>query len=437
MAGLAQTLNNLVDFECGLITYVSDVPTQACEPAVQIYLAEFQDPTVISDGDRPRIPNTSRQASGAGLTRTEALWSTIGEAVERYSASIYVHIPRVTALADDVYGGRAYLERLIHFTDKSFSARDVNFARPDPEIERDWIMAKRLLDGSDTAIPASLALMGFDAPRESDILDRTYSTGLACHITQEQAVVSGLHELIERDAYSSYWLTGTAPGVLSHSLVKRHLPQNFYEQIELLGLNMRVLALRTDCHTPVMVTVVAVPGGGVATGASCNLDPVQALRKAVVEAFHTFNWCLDMKRLNREIRDPTEIDDFKDHVAWYLTPERSNAYPWFTQEMVEIDAFPDDWAPIKINTLTPQAQVDMLVGRLTAAGFDPSFADLTPPDVRDAGFHVVRAFCSGLQPLSAGYTAVHTDPRRLESFMAWRGTPGAVFVTLDPPHCFP
>lgn len=437
MANLEQTLNTLVDFECGLITYISDVPTQASEPAVQIYLAEFQDPTVISDTYRPRIANTARQASGAGLTRTEALWSTIGEAVERYSASIYGHIPRMTALADDVPGGREYLERLIHFKEESFAAGDVDFARPDPEIERDWIIAKRLPDGSDTAVPASLALMGFDAQRESDILDRTYSTGLACHVTSEQAVVSGLHELIERDAYSSYWLTGAAPVVLSQSLVKKHLPQSFYEQIERLGLTMRVLALRTDCHTPVMVTVVAVPDGGVATGASCNLDPVQALRKAIVEAFHTFNWCLDMKRLNRQLHDPTEIDDFKDHVAWYLTPDRSKAYRWLTQEMVEIDAFPDDWAPINIDNLAPQYQVDTLVERLTSAGFAPSFADLTPPDVSDVGFHVIRAFCSGLQPLSAGYTAVHTDHRRLKAFMAWRGTPGTVNVTLDPPHCFP
>ncbi|ASI21550.1 YcaO-like family protein [Aeromonas salmonicida] len=39
-------------------------------------------------------------------------------------------------------------------------------------------------------------------------LDRTYSTGLACHTTLDAATYSGLCELIERDAYSCYWLTG-------------------------------------------------------------------------------------------------------------------------------------------------------------------------------------------------------------------------------------
>lgn len=437
MNELDQTLSRLVNFECGLITYISEVPTQACEPPVQIYLAEYQDPVVIDGQSRPRIPNTARQASGAGLTRTEALWSTIGEALERYSASLHGHIRRHVATANEVPGGRDYLDRLILFAEQSYADGTMSFAPPDPEILRDWVMARHVVTGEIAAVPASLALMGFDAPRESDILDRTYSTGLACHKTETLATLSALHELIERDAYGSYWLTGVAPLRLSDALVRAHLPAAFVGAIERLRCDMRVLALPTNLRTPVFVTVVRVPGGGIATGASCHLDPRQALTKAVVEAFHTFNWCLDMKRLGRHIDDPTEIDDFKDHVAWYLDPERSARYRWVSQAMDEIGAFPDAWAPIRACELPPAEQVSILARRMEDAGFQPLMIDLTPPDVASAGFRVVRGFCAGLQPLSAGYSAVHTDSRRLEAFLAWRGKPGPARVSLDPPHCFP
>ncbi|ELI6420263.1 TPA: YcaO-like family protein, partial [Aeromonas salmonicida subsp. salmonicida] len=101
------------------------------------------------------------------MTRTEALWSTIGEAIERYNAAICSHIPRITATADNVAGGRTYLERMIHFAESSFIRGDVAFAKPDPNIARDWVKARHLLTGAPSYVPASLALMRFDAPRTS------------------------------------------------------------------------------------------------------------------------------------------------------------------------------------------------------------------------------------------------------------------------------
>ncbi|MEF2509960.1 YcaO-like family protein [Vibrio mimicus] len=438
MTQLETLLKRLVDFESGLITCIFEVPTQFCEPSVQIYLAEFSDPVALDDAQgRPRLPYIARQASGAGLTRTEALWSTIGEAIERYNSAVYSHIPRVTAIADNVPGGRTFLERMIHFAETSYTRGDVDFAKPDPDVTRDWVEARHLLTGAPSYVPASLALLRFDAPRESDILDRTYSTGLACHTTLGAAALSGLCELIERDAYSCYWLTGVPPVRLARDFVLRRLPQAFATEIDRLALDFKLLALRTDMHTPVLVCVIPVPGGGIATGASCHLNPIQALRKAVVEAFHTFNWCLEMKRLHQAMQDPTMINDFRDHVAWYLDPQRSAQYRWLTQDMVEIAAFPDDWVPLDPDDIPAETQVKILAQRIVDGGFDPLLADLTSPDVRMLGFHVIRAFAAGLQPLSAGYTTIHTDPRRLEAFLAWRGTPQPVMVKLDPPHCFP
>ncbi|WP_421222591.1 YcaO-like family protein [Aeromonas enteropelogenes] len=438
MIDLETLLERLVDFESGLITCISEVPTQFCEPLIQIYLAEFSDPVVIDDArGRPRTPHSARQASGAGLNRTEALWSTVGEAIERYSAAVYSHIPRVTALADNVPGGRAFLERMIHFAETSYVRGDVDFAKPDPNVARDWVKAQHLLTGAPCYVPASLTFIKFNAPRESDILDRTYSTGLACHTTLNAAAMSGLCELIERDAYCCYWLTGAPPVRLARDFVLRCLPQAFSTEIERLALDFRLLALRTDMHTPVLVCVIPVPGGGIATGASCHLNPMQALRKAVVEAFHTFNWCLEMQRLHQSMQDPTLINNFRDHVAWYLDPQRSARYRWLTQDMLEMAAFPDDWTPMDTDQMPADKQVKILAQRIVDGGFDPLLADLTSPDVHMIGFHVIRAFAAGLQPLSAGYKTAHTDPRRLEAFLAWCGTPRTVMVKLDPPHCFP
>ncbi|HGS4480087.1 TPA: YcaO-like family protein [Vibrio cholerae] len=438
MTVLESTLKKLVDFESGIISCIYDAPTQYCEPLIQIYMAEYSDPVVLEKKRvRNRFPAISRQASGAGLTRTEAIWSTIGEAIERYNSGIYEHLSQIVAVADDVAGGRDFLEKMIHFSEISYINGDVNYAKPDPNIERNWTEAKNILTGTSSYVPASLAFMRYNAPRQSDILDRTYSTGLACHSTYYDAALSGFCELIERDAYSCYWLTGMSPLCLSKEFVLKCLPIDFAEEINRLKVDYKVLALRTDLKTPVIVCVISVPGGGIASGASCNLNPQKALQKAIVEAFHTYNWCLDMKRLNKKIEDPSLIDDFRDHVAWYLDPERSKKYKWLNQDMVEIDRFPEDWISISTNDTPIKDQVEIIAQRISSAGFDPLLVDLTSPDIRDLGFYVVRAFAPGLQPLSSGYTKTHTDPRRLEGFLDWLGYTKSVTVSLYPPHSFP
>lgn len=438
MTILEDTLKRLVDFESGIITCIYEAPPQYCEPLIQIYMAEFSDPVVLDKKKlRNRFPAISRQASGAGLTRSEAMWSTIGEAIERYNAGIYDHLPQTVAMADDVPGGRDFLEKMIHFSEISYINGDVSYSKPDPNVERNWAEARNLLTKASSYVPASLAFMRYDAPRKTDILDRTYSTGLACHSTYYDAALSGFCELIERDAYSCYWLTGIAPMSLSKEFIRKCLPADFAEEINRLKVDFKVLALRTDLKTPVIVCVISVPGGGIASGASCNLNPKKALQKAMIEAFHTYNWCLDMKRLNKKIEEPSLIDDFRDHVAWYLEPERSKKYKWLNQDMVEIDTFPEDWASLCTNDLPIKAQLDIILQRISSIGFEPLLVDLTSPDIRELGFYVIRAFAPGLQPLSSGYTKTHTDPRRLECFLGWLGFPKSVTVSLFPPHSFP
>ncbi|ASI21553.1 hypothetical protein [Aeromonas salmonicida] len=54
MTNLEAILEKIVDFESGLITNIAEVPTQHCEPAVQIYIAEYSDPVVVDPALFPK-----------------------------------------------------------------------------------------------------------------------------------------------------------------------------------------------------------------------------------------------------------------------------------------------------------------------------------------------------------------------------------------------
>ena len=431
---LTRLLDRTVSFEAGLITYLSEVPTQVSEAPVHIYIAEFQDPTVLYTSAVERMPPSSRQASGAGLDRDEALWSTLGEAVERYAASNWMHLAEVEGTAADLPGAAHFLENAIYFSDEDYRDPDFEYARTDPNKPRCWLKGISLKTGEPYHVPATCACMNFEAKYPHEILDRSYSTGLASHTSYDAAIHSGLCEVIERDGYTSYWLSRTAPDLLSRELVDSLIPARLSDELDRLGLNLRVFAMRTDIEVPIIVSCVKIEGGGIATGASCNLDIEDAVTKAVVESMHTYNWCLDMKRVDAPVENKFDIDDFPNHVSYYLKPERSETYLWWADAPTVLDAPPPEWAT---STGTPKEKMDIMVERIVRAGFEPAWVDLTSPDTADLGFVVIKAFVAGLHPLSAGYLSVQTDPRRIAQFARYRGIDWSGRIELDPPHAFP
>lgn len=63
MSELGQTLDHLVSFEYDITVCISEIPTQCLEPRLQIYIAEFQDPTFLTSEKRIPIAYVDRQAS--------------------------------------------------------------------------------------------------------------------------------------------------------------------------------------------------------------------------------------------------------------------------------------------------------------------------------------------------------------------------------------
>ncbi|WP_208387769.1 YcaO-like family protein [Helicobacter pylori] len=407
MLKICELLDLLLDFECGLITYITEIPTQHLEPLIQIYVAEFQNPCSLTSNDRV-MPITNRQVSGAGLTKEEALLATIGEALERYSISQSAHINSIYDYPSNLYGAKEFLETFILFSEHDYKKKTAPFKKPNLNNPIHFVAAKNLSTGQEHFVPRSLVFMDDEGCNR---FDKTYSTGTACHIDREKAIFSSLCELIERDVYACYWLCGITPLRLNNCFVLSQLPNEFSEEILRTGLSIKTFALMNQFEIPVIACIITAKDGGIATGCSCHTNVKQALKKAMIEAFHTFNWCLEMKRSKLEIKKITDIDNFKDHVSWYLRLDRSSQYLWHTQQSYELLDFPTEWSNISDNNNT-----ETLIQKLVKNQFIPLAIDVAMPDVKSLGFEIIRCMASGLQPLYAGQSFIHTNKRRLSCF---------------------
>lgn len=435
-AELLNSLPRMVDPLIGLIRGVHELPVHRGEPSLFVVLAEFQNPYrfppfggKVSDAQRRK----DYYASGAGLSRGSALQAAIGEALERYCAQTWEQERIIVATADDLGATAVDVNDIIQYSAEQYGQPKFPFRPFRRDAPYRWIDGLDLHEGRSVLLPAALAIMGFGAingghDRE---LGSCTSSGMAAGRSFEQATLSALLELIERDAFMVHWYARQTPRRIHTSAVSQALPRLASELIVALGDGCAFLDITTDLGIPCALALCPHPKGfGLAMGASCRLTYATAAEKALLEAAQCMLWILDSERSGVRPCREEDIRDFTDHVRFYLDPANHCHAAFLTQGERSCE-----WAPSLGSSIDSRTSLSLVLDALARNGLKAYAVDMTPEDVRDLGFTCVRALVPGLQPLYCGYRNQHLDPRRVSRFSEHRGD--ANFEWNLSPHPFP
>jgi ribosomal protein S12 methylthiotransferase accessory factor len=445
---LRALLDRVMDDESGIIRFLSLAPVQSGEPPLFVGMAEMVDTLKLSPRrlSRERWQHRAKTsvarigeldvaagtiyASGAGLTREVALWSTVGEALERYAMSAHVPGIDVAATAAELPHPPIDVSALILFDDEQYSRPDFPFSRYDPSARHYWTPAVNLVDGTPTFIPTELAAASY-FQGDASVLDTSYSTGCAAGSTYARALFSGLCEVVERDAFMFYWLTATPPPRLDIAALRGHLPEQLHVLLDFPNLDIALRWLRTDAGLPTVGCFIRPRSArGFACGASSNADWRVAVEKALIEAFHTLNWIVDLERQAGAPVAAESIKDFVHHVMYYLDPANHAAADFLVRDDV-VDGTADF-----LREYTTVRDFRMAVQGLHALGYTPVAVDRTFDDLDSVDIPVVHVFIPGLQPLHVGSGIEHRDRRRMERLAEFLGVPMPTHLNLEP-HPFP
>ncbi|MGH7334221.1 MAG: YcaO-like family protein [Candidatus Rokuibacteriota bacterium] len=348
--------------------------------------------------EHPQCPDGRIEGTGVGLTRSAALASTVGELIERYAAWRCCRADRVWASYSEVAARAVAPQRFMLYTKSQYAQPGFHFSPPHPMQPLSWAEAWSVVHQRASLVPSEFVYM--ERCRGRGCLAHSVTTGLACAASAEAAAAAALCEAIERDGIMLAWLAGL-------ELPRLRPPSGDPIVDELLGriarqcLSATVLDATTDIALPVRIALLEPAEGsaaGLAVGMAAHTDPVQAYRKALIEGAHTHNWLRRLQRQRTPLHDPdsTLPRAFEDHV--YLWGHHSVARrldfwrcgPW--QDETNGNGSDSD----------PAARLGLIVDRLVRAGFEPLLVDLTPPDLSEVGFHVLRAVVPGLIPLTVG-----------------------------------
>ncbi|UJX25253.1 YcaO-like family protein [Pseudoalteromonas sp. CF6-2] len=418
MEQLTDILARLVAPHFGLLTYVSEVQIQATEPNIFVAVAEYQDSIKVSEYTRHLNLKSmdERQASGAGLDRESALWSTIGEAIERYASSVVDTSNLVYASLHELSGNVLDPQDMILFADWQYEQADFPFARFDETKPFGWVKGFNLTKNVESYLPARFVYLNYVSRFQHENIDNGYSTGLAAGPSIESAICSGIREVLERDAFSCYFLNGISAPRIAKELIWDNLPEKLQKAMSVSNIDYSISNITTEFNVPTVMSVLKSGKKlGFSTGTCCHTKAGIALEKAVVESFHTFNWVLDINRWQEPITKPEDIRSFADHVAYYLDSSRHEELDFMMnlKPPTIFSVAPEDFTASAFGDKT---ELNTLVNMLATHGYQVFVTDLTTDDIDSLGFKVVKVVVPGLQPLYCGYGNQHLDPRRLNKF---------------------
>lgn len=420
---LLRVIGRAVNPRHGLVTGLFEQPHTSPDDQLNVIHAVVAQPTYFRANAFSTV-QTIDTGSGAGFSREAACWGAIGEAIERYAASIYWPDQIVISTATQLGKGALNLLPVI-------GIRHDHATNFDTHAKRGWLKGVRLTDRGDIFVPAAMCILGYEStvgPQE--ILGQNDSTGLACGRDFEDASLRALCEVIERDVFASNWLLDRAPPRITFSdedsidfepgvrraLLSERLTVKVYHLSTIYGVHV---VLGYAEHRQSKIGVV---------GAAASPDLQRAIEKAVAEVLH--GWSAARFLLDTPpIASMAELRNCTDHVRYYLDPERFGVVRRLTRN-------PETVSYRSIAKGDTNISATNIAEALAADGFIAIAADLTTPDVADLGLTVVKVLVPGLQPLVFGKYCVDVpDDRRLEQ---WRKIWGVDTAPVNPhPHPFP
>ncbi len=353
---------------------------------------------------RPPLPQVGAgvllQGEGKGATRDEAVVGAIGEGIERYAASIW-NVEEMTLASFDLIESQAFDPAwLVLYSAEQYATPGFAFEPFDRRKPMLWQRGRWLESGVDVLVPAQAVYFDFTADERR--FAQTTSNGLAAGTSSEDAALRALYELIERDAFMLYWLSGSQAERIDPDGCDE-ISRKALDEVHRFGATTELYLLDVGTGFPTVICVgmgdgISWPGATIGLGTHANIDI--AFRKAVLEHGHYGPY---MRRLMREdrhrhVRVPEDVAGTVDHGLFYCHAGNVAAL----QKLGAAGTTRARLANLRKRYKSP-ANLAACVQGLMACGIRTAAVDLTTPDLASAGLHVIRAFGTFAQPIHFGF----------------------------------
>jgi ribosomal protein S12 methylthiotransferase accessory factor len=436
LAPTLRALSSLVDWDVGVIQSIDWYTPKPDEPRL------VHCHVTLADVGKITGRQCSRATGGTALTEEVALAKAIGESVERYCADLGDSRDVLNASFNSL-GADAATDpaRFALYHPRQYSQRGFPFVPPDARTVIGWVEGYSLTRDVPTLVPAGLVHLSYPWRRD-ECFDMGPVSGYACGNTLEEAVLSAICEVIERDAFMVSWYNRLPVPAFELRAAQSDALRETLDRYHATPARLHCTNITSDVGIPVACAVMVSrqpgwPAAVVATAA--HLDPEQAIVRALHElaANHLYIRSYFENPHGRRPQSPHEVVTPEDHGLFYCAPAQLPLLDLLVQPRWSVR--PSDIIPCALSD-DVKANVEYCLERLAALDLEVIVVDLTTPDVDSLGLKVVKVLIPGTQPLDFGTRWQHLGGRRLYETpvrMGYRRTPPQVDELNRLPHPFP
>ncbi len=282
----------------------------------------------------------------------------------------------------------------------------------DPDRRIPWVWGHSLRDDRPVLVPARLA--HYSAGVDADNFVFECSNGCATGGSLEEAILFGLLELIERDAFLLAWYGRARLAEIDLATCRTPAIHSMVHRAALHGYDVHAFDTRMDLAVPVVTALAVRRDGGYGTlsfAAAAGFDPEGTVEAALSEVltyipYLPYQVAERHAELEEMERDFTRVLHLKDHAQLYGLPAMArHAAEYLNPTAVKpVTELYRDWETLRPRTGDLLDDLRLVRDALSGAGFDVIAVDQTTPEQHRMGLHTVSTTVPGLLPLDFGWT---------------------------------
>ncbi len=372
--------------------------------------------------------NKEITGSSIAFTYDQCIKASIGEFVERYCANFMNKYSCVRGSYNELAAEHTLMkpEDFRIFADWQYDQTPNTFQFPrftaDDVIT--WTRAKDYFTQTEILVPSFLVYM--QPPKGEKVYCPQTSTGLAAGKTAQDAIKGGVLEAAERHAFTYFWYHQQQEKFIKYS--PKQIIDKYGDDPQIRDLfdnkRVRIVTYDLEAYTPfetIMVLLFFEYKGISYQAIACasRISKKEAIKKAMLEAYQSVEFCLYKHSTNWPLANADEVDkiDSFDKSAMYYNfyPEKRLESPLIKDALVNDDNYTDEIIEKtnKAQNLEPETLLKHNINQVYTIR-------MTTPDVEDIGYEVYRAITPQFSLLSGihkwlflGNPAFNADPNNL------------------------
>lgn len=217
---------------------------------------------------------------GKGISKDHAKASAMMEGFERYSAERQDTDETIIATPQEIAERGNYIELRSLNLPQNLEKQDLS------NVKLEWSVAHDLITTEDFYVPSNAVFHPYTNDSALSLF-KSNTNGLASGNVLEEAILHGIFEVIERDAWSIFELTHKNYSQINLDTIESDLINETIEKFESEGIKIKLMDFTADIKIPTIAAsaddTVTKDAGLLTLGMGTHLDSEVAVLRALTE----------------------------------------------------------------------------------------------------------------------------------------------------------